>query len=59
MASWSEIEERKLLMCIIDPDAKPKWDEVAARMGDGKTGSACRYVLHFEPDQAAACLHHF
>jgi Myb-like DNA-binding domain len=50
MASWSEIEERKLLMCIIDPDAKPKWDEVAARMGDGKTGSACRYVPHFEPD---------
>jgi hypothetical protein len=44
---WGEQAERKLLLSILDPDVKPKWDVVAARMGEGFTGEACRYVPLF------------
>ena len=42
MSPWTELTERKLLLCIMDPEQKPKWEEVAGRMGQGFTGEACR-----------------
>lgn len=44
---WSENAERKLLLSMLDPNVKPKWDVVARRMGEGLTGEACRYVHVF------------
>ena len=42
--AWNEGAERKLLLSLLEPDMKPKWDLVAERMGGSYTGEACRYV---------------
>jgi hypothetical protein len=39
---WDAVTERKLLLCIIDPKATPKWDIIAGQMGQQFTGEACR-----------------
>lgn len=47
MHGWSEATERKLLMCLIDHNAKPNWSNVATAMGDEFTGEACRCVMPY------------
>lgn len=42
---WNASTELRLLLCIIDPKATPKWDQVAARMGQQFSREGCRYVL--------------
>ena len=45
MSPWNESTERKLLLCLVDPEKKPDWAVVSRNMGDGFTGEACRSVL--------------
>ena len=51
---WSDQAERKLLLSILEPDVKPKWDTVAGLMDEDLTRKACRYVNKFalEPPPA-------
>jgi len=44
---WNASTERKLLLCIIDPKAKHKWDIVSEQMGSEFSVEACRYVRSF------------
>ena len=41
---WSASTERKLLLCIIDPKATPRWNIIAQGMGPHFSAEACRYV---------------
>jgi hypothetical protein len=41
---WDEVTERKLLLCLVDPNIKANWGEVAASMGPGFTNESVRYV---------------
>jgi hypothetical protein len=52
---WSNQIERKLLLSILEPDVKPKWDLVAGFMNEDLTRKACRYVNVF----ASTCTHTF
>ncbi len=41
---WDDQTEKRLLLSIMDPDLKPKWEIVAGRMGISFTAESCRYV---------------
>lgn len=42
---WDNTTERKLLLCMIDPKATPRWQFIAQTMGPHFSAEACRYVL--------------
>ena len=42
---WNASTERKLLLCLIDPKATPRWQLIAQGMGPHFSAEACRYVL--------------
>lgn len=39
---WNDATERQLLLCLVDPAIKPKWETVAEQMGTGFTAEAVR-----------------
>lgn len=51
MSPWNEATERKLLLCLVDPEKKPDWPTISGSMGVGFTAEACRSVLR-------TCSHH-
>ncbi|KEF54909.1 uncharacterized protein A1O9_09352 [Exophiala aquamarina CBS 119918] len=64
MSPWNENTERKLLLCLIDPEKKPDWTVVSGNMGEGFTSEACRsfqilynyhliYIMPFKWDPVA------
>ncbi|ERF70922.1 hypothetical protein EPUS_02445 [Endocarpon pusillum Z07020] len=42
---WDHETDRKLLPCLVDPNLKPKWADVATDMGSGFTSESVRYVF--------------
>lgn len=42
---WDHETDRKLLLCLVDPNLKPKWVDVASDMGSGFTSESVRYVF--------------
>lgn len=42
---WDHETDRKLLLCLVDPNLKPKWADVATDMGSGFTSESVRYVF--------------
>jgi hypothetical protein len=56
---WSNQTERKLLLSILEPDVKPKWDIVAGLMDEVLTRKACQYVNMFALEPPRALAHSF
>jgi hypothetical protein len=54
---WSDQTERKLLLSILEPDVKPKWDTVAGLMDKDLTRNACWYVNMFALEPPLALAH--
>jgi hypothetical protein len=42
---WDQDTDRKLLLCLVDPNLKAKWAEVATSMGPSFTSESVRYVF--------------
>ncbi|EHY54884.1 hypothetical protein HRR83_005856 [Exophiala dermatitidis] len=53
---WSASTERKLLLCMIDPKATPRWQLIAQAMGPQFSAEACRQKYYKLRNESAKLL---